>query len=86
MTRAEPAIADVPSASEERKEDGICRDEFDPPALGEALGAEAVKHSVRFFDTTRAFADAPDFPSLHHLTVGHPRPASHAAPCTVSRP
>ena len=72
-------------AKSSRKEDGICRDEFDPLALGEALGAEAVKHSVRFFDTTRAFADG-DFQSLYHLTDGHPRWASHAAPCTVSRP
>jgi hypothetical protein len=73
-------------AKSSRKEDGICRDEFDPLALGEALGAEAVKHSVRFFDTTHAFADAPDFQSLYHLTGGHPTPASRAEPSTVSRP
>ncbi len=51
---------------------------IDPLVLGEALEAEAAKHGVRFFDTTRAFAEAPDFRSLYFVTDGHPRPAGHA--------
>jgi hypothetical protein len=52
---------------------------IDPLALGEALGAEAARHGVRFFDTTRAFAAAPDFQSLYYVTDGHPKQAGHAA-------
>jgi hypothetical protein len=51
---------------------------IDPLALGEALGAEASKHGVRFFDSTQAFAHAPDFQSLYYVTDGHPRAAGHA--------
>jgi hypothetical protein len=56
---------------------------IDPLALGEALGAEAAKQNVRFFDTTRAFAEAPDFQSLYYVTDGHPRPPGHAVLATV---
>jgi hypothetical protein len=54
-----------------------------PLALGEALLAEASKHSVRFFDTARAFAEAPPFQSLYYVTDGHPRPVGHAVLAAV---
>jgi hypothetical protein len=55
----------------------------DPMVLGEALEKVAAARSVRFFDTTRAFAAAPDFQSLFYLTDGHARDGGHAALAAV---
>lgn len=51
----------------------------DPFVLGEALNQAAMRHGVRFFDSTKAFAAAPDFQSLFYLTDGHPQAGGHAA-------
>jgi hypothetical protein len=52
---------------------------IDPFVLGNALKHVAEDHGVRFADTTKAFASAPDFRSLFYLTDGHPQAAGHAA-------
>ena len=52
---------------------------IDPFILGSALEKVAADHGVRFFDSTAAFAAAPDFQSLFYLTDGHPREGGHAA-------
>jgi hypothetical protein len=55
----------------------------DPFALGRALDVVAAAHGVKFFDATKAFADAPDFGSLFYLTDGHPKDGGHAAVARV---
>jgi hypothetical protein len=51
----------------------------DPLEIGKALKAVAAEHGVEAFDSTPAFAAAPDFQSLFYLTDGHPKPGGHAA-------
>jgi GDSL-like Lipase/Acylhydrolase family len=51
----------------------------DPFVLGEAVNQAAAKHGVRFLDSTKAFASAPNFQSLFYLTDGHPQAGGHAA-------
>lgn len=51
--------------------------------MGSALNTEAARHGVRFFDTTKAFAAAPDFQSLFYLTDGHPQAGGHAVLANV---
>jgi hypothetical protein len=67
--RAQVALARLPSDPP-----GV-----DPFVLDPALEQVAIQHGVRFFDTTKAFASAPDFQSLFYLTDGHPKNGGHAA-------
>ncbi len=68
----------------ERAQVGLVHAVADPPGidpfvLGRAVRQEAARHGVKVFDTTKAFADAPDFGSLFYLTDGHPQAGGHAA-------
>ena len=68
----------------ERAQVGLARLASDPPGvdpyvLGSALKKVAAEHGMRFFDSTKAFASAPDFQSLFYLTDGHPNDGGHAA-------
>ncbi len=67
--RAQTALAAMPA-----KPLGI-----DPFVLQSALSHIAAQQGVAFYDTTSAFASAPDFQSLFYLTDGHPREGGHAA-------
>ena len=68
----------------ERAQVGLARARTRPPGvdpyvLGSALRHVADEHGVRFLDSTKAFAEAPDFQSLFYLTDGHPKDGGHAA-------
>ncbi len=55
----------------------------DPLVLQAALARTATRHGVAFYDTTMAFASAPDFDNLFYMTDGHPREGGHAAIASV---
>jgi hypothetical protein len=68
----------------ERAQVALAKLRYDPPGvdpfvLGDALDKVAARYGVRFVDSTRAFAAAPDFQSLFYLTDGHPQAGGHAA-------